>query len=235
MSSCLRSVRLWSDIHGYSYKLIGDEFFNHVPEWFVKKVNGQRHLVADLARLELANQYLQEGWDKVIWVDADVYIVNPKLFIPDINEPYLFCRELWMTLRDNQIVLSERVNNSICVLSKNNDFLNFYRSTCMRIVKHASELTHTSIGTRFLTNIKDALPLIQNAIVLSPMLLKAFYENNENLIVHYKKSFGDPIYAINLCLTFRNHTYHDLLFNDEVYQEIISRLHQWLMPPNSDK
>jgi hypothetical protein len=228
ISVCIKSVENWAKIQGYSHKIIGDELFDQVPEWFSKRVMGQRHLVSDLARLELAKQYLKEGWDRVVWVDADVYIVNPEKFILDTREPYLFCRELWMTHKDSQTIFSERINNAICAFNQENDFLDFYSAACLRIVNNEKTLSHTSIGTQFLTGLRNGLPLIENTIVLSHYLIKSLYENDLDVMHQYKNRFKHPIYAVNLCLTFRNFNYRNLIFTDEVYSVVISRLNQYL-------
>jgi hypothetical protein len=224
MATSMRSVRNWAEQQGFVYEFIGDEFFDVAPEWFRQRVNQQRHLVSDYARLILANHYLQQEWERVIWVDADVLIINPDLFL-DPQHPYVFCRELWMTRREGQLVFSERVNNSICAFSRNNNFLDFYLYACERIVQNMpAPLSHTAIGTSFLTPHRFVLPLIQHSIVMSPLLLESLYREDEKLIAQYLEAFANPVYAINLSLTFRQQFYGGLEFTDAVYDQIIGSL-----------
>lgn len=224
MSVCMESVKSWVNLHGHSYHFIDDSFFSYAPDWFAKAVNNQRHLVSDLARLELAHKYLGEGWDRVIWVDADVFICDPENFIIDEKESYLLCREIWMTVREGQVVFSERVNNSVTVFCKNNNFLDFYRSACETIVRNKQKLAHTDIGTGFLSKLSDVLPLIKTSVVFSPFLLSAFYRNDTKIISDYLARLAVPIQAVNLCLTFRNTRYQETLFNDDAYLTIINNL-----------
>lgn len=225
MTICMDSVKIWCEKQSFSYRFLGDEFFTYVPEWFNHIVDGQRHLVADLARLELADHYLKEGWDRVIWVDADVLVCDPDNFIISDEEQYWFCKELWMTRRDDNIIFSERANNSITVFCKDNHFLDFYRQACRNIVRNKTgKLSHTDIGTGFLTKITDALPLIKTSVVFSHFLLVAFYRNDKKIIATYLNRLAVPIQAVNLCLTFRNSHYQDVLINDDLYLTVINNL-----------
>ncbi len=221
MATSMRSVRNWAEQQGFAYEFIGDEFFDVAPEWFRRQVNQQRHLVSDYARLILAKRYLQQEWERVIWVDADVLIINPDLSL-DPQHPYMFCRELWMTRREGKLVFSERVNNSICAFSRNNNFLDFYLYACERIVQNLpSPLPHIAIGTGFLTPLRSVLPLIQNSIIMSPLFLDSLYRQDEKLITLYLETFSNSIYAVNLSLTFRQQFYGSLQFTDAIYNEII--------------
>lgn len=61
----------------------------NVPARIRTAVGNQRHLVSDVARLELGKKLL-ETYDRVIWIDADVYICNPSSFLVDFP-PVSFC------------------------------------------------------------------------------------------------------------------------------------------------
>lgn len=225
METCMQSVRQWADFHGFSYRFIDDTFFDCVPDWFKTAVNGQRHLVADFARLELARQYLDEGWGRVIWVDADVYICDREGFRIGTHRDHWLCHELWVSQRTDGLHFSNRVNNAIVSFSQGNRFLDFYRHACQKIVQtKKSKLRHTEIGTSFLTGISQLLPLLKGVAMFSPLLLADFYNKNESVIAQYRRRLGTPIKAVNLCLTFRNTQYGDLYFSDEVFTQVIEYL-----------
>jgi hypothetical protein len=158
-------------------------------------------------------------------VDADVFICDPTNFIIDEKESYLLCREIWMTSREGNTVFSERVNNSIAVFCKDNHFLDFYRSSCQAIVRNKQgKFAHTDIGTSFLSKLFDVLPLIKTSVVFSPFLLASFYRNDKKVIAEFQERIAVPIQAVNLCLTFRNLQFYEVLFSDDVYLAIISNL-----------
>ncbi|PUA29854.1 MAG: hypothetical protein B0W54_04685 [Cellvibrio sp. 79] len=222
MATCMKSVKDWADHKNYAYEFLDDSFFGYAPAWFREATNNQRHLVADFARLELANLYLNKGWDRVIWVDADVFICDIECFEIDERSDFLLCRELWVTRRDAQVVCSKRVNNSVMMFAKGNDFLHFYRLACQKIVmakKH--ECKHTEIGTGFLSGIPRDLPLLKTVACLSPFLLSVFAHKRYEIIEAYEQEFYDPVLAVNLCLTFRDWQYDGVILSDEVYLAVI--------------
>ena len=222
MTTCMKSVKDWADSKNYEYEFLDDSFFGYAPAWFREATNNQRHLVADFARLELANRYLSQEWDRVIWVDADVFICDIDHFEIDERSDFLLCRELWMTRRDGQVVFSKRINNSVMMFAKGNDFLNVYRLACQKIVmakKHACR--HTEIGTNFLSGVPRDLPLLKTVACLSPFLLSAFAHKQYEIIEAYEQEFYDPVRAVNLCLTFRDWQYDGISLSDEVYLSVI--------------
>lgn len=221
----MQSVRQWAEIQGFSYRFVDDSFFGYAPEWFREAVKGQRHLVSDLARLELARLYLDEGWERVIWVDADVYICDRVGFNIGVEQDHWVCDELWATLREGELYFSHRVNNAILAFSQDNKFLDFYRHACQKIVRSKKgKLRHTEIGTSFLTGIAHLLPQLKGIAMFSPFLLAEFYKKNEVTIMRYQHELGAPIKAVNLCLTFRNTSYGNLLLDDEVFAQVIADL-----------
>ncbi len=222
MQSCIDSVRCWADHRGYSYILLDDVFFNYAPTWFHEATNSQRHLVSDYARLEVAAAYLKQEWDAVIWVDADVFICDMRNFEVDTQKEFLLSRELWMTKIKGEIVFSDRVNNSVMMFKKDNEFLDFYIDACKKIVnKKMHNCRHTEIGTNFLSGIPYELPLLQTVACLSPFLLSEFSRDRKESISRYRDKFLFPIYAINLCLTFRGWKYDEMDLTDQVYMAAI--------------
>lgn len=56
---------------------------------------------------------LLETYDRVIWIDADVYICNPSSFLVDLPPcKFLFCHEHWVHTEGQTIHVAERVNNA---------------------------------------------------------------------------------------------------------------------------
>lgn len=222
MLKCMASVKEWANSKDYAYEFLDDSFFGYAPDWFRAAINDQRHLVADFARLELAKLYLGQGWDRVVWIDADVFICDINHFDIDGPDDFLFCRELWVTKRNADIAFSNRINNSIMMFTKRGNFLDFYRDACQKIVKAKKhDCWHTEIGTKFLSSIPYKLPLLRTVACLSPLLLLAFARKNDGIIAAYCNEFSAPIYAINLCLTFRGRKLDDVVFSDEVYFSVI--------------
>ncbi len=202
INRCLHSVKNWAAGNEYGYRFTGDEIFDMVPEWYFKKVNGNIQLATDLARLVLARKYLEEGFDEVIWVDADMLVFDPEHFNLHVQGLFSFCREIWMDQDlDGNVIHQEKINNSISVFKKGNTFLDFYHDACLRIVDSREELLPVSVGTEFLTNLNALfpLPLLLNVGIISPALAYDLVHNGSRFIKPYIEWHGQPVMAANLC------------------------------------
>src|SRR5688500_106983 len=79
IQDCLRSVSAWAQAKGYTYRHIGDELFTVVPDWYLRKVGARLPIAADYARLVFLQKALEEGFEQVIWLDADVLVFDQVL------------------------------------------------------------------------------------------------------------------------------------------------------------
>jgi hypothetical protein len=209
----------------FSYLFFFFFFFVYAPYWFGEGVIGQLHLVSVLAGWVVGRLYLDVGWGRVIWVDADVYICDQSGFNIGVEQDHWVCDELWATWRDGDFYFSRRANNAILAFSQGNKFLDFYRHACQKIVRSKKgKLRHTEIGTSFLAGVSHLLPQLKGVAIFSPFLLAAFYKKNETTISRYLHELASPIKAVNLCLTFRDTRYGDLLLGDDVFAQVIESL-----------
>ena len=55
----MTTVEHWALANGYDYQSVGDEFFDTVPDWYMRKVRGRMPIAADLARLQWALRFLR--------------------------------------------------------------------------------------------------------------------------------------------------------------------------------
>lgn len=199
---CLDTVRDWAEVQGFEYRFIDDALFDFVPAWYRQKVANNILLVSDLARLEAAKQFLSSGYERVIWVDADVLVFDPDRFRIDVVEEYAFCRELWLAQDESGMLnLFRRVHNAVSVYVTGNHFLDFYSFASQRIVREQDAPTSLDIGTRFLSSVHRFLPhpLLENVGMFSPALLQLIDQRRTDVLSEYRESFGKPVYAANLC------------------------------------
>jgi hypothetical protein len=205
----------------------GDEFLDLCPVWYRKKVADQIHLVADLSRLILAKKLLTQGYDKVIWVDADVVIFDDENFDLPLEHEYAFCKELWVDLNPSgRLRFRRAVNNAVCLFTKKSAFLDGYIDVCKKIVADGNPLTHATIGTEFLTTInkKERLDFFDNVGLFSPYVLLAIYKNGSFFLRNYLKFFGNKMGAANVCTTFVNRDFLGSKLANEFYEQIIIAL-----------
>lgn len=224
----MQTVKTWAESQRFDYCFIDDELFSYVPTWYREKVANNILLISDLARLMLAKKLFSEGYERTIWVDADIVVFNPEKFTIDTTQEYAFCRELWTMLRqDGAMQASPRVNNAVTVFINPNHFLDFYIHACETIVSQTSQPTGLTVGTAFLTELYKIIPftLINEVSALSPILMRFIANNNEPAIRAYMQSYGFPCYAANLCSSFRNTlAFGSIFMNDELYENVISKL-----------
>src|SRR6185437_14873935 len=103
---CLDSVRNWAKLHGHDYALAGDEFFQLCGPEYLARGNKNPRTITNLARLIATRNHLNEGYRRVIWMDADTFVFDPVNLVfdfPDQSLPtgYAFGREVWV-YRDAQ-------------------------------------------------------------------------------------------------------------------------------------
>src|SRR4029079_13839139 len=77
ISACLRSVQAWAAAAGYRYEFVDDRLFDYAPAWVRERCGKQLLPITDVARMYLLRERLAHGWDRVIWVDADVLVFAP--------------------------------------------------------------------------------------------------------------------------------------------------------------
>jgi hypothetical protein len=217
INDCLQSVEAWARSHGFEYSIIDDRLFECVPAWYREKVGGNVLLLSDLGRLILAREFLQSGYDRVIWVDADVLIFSPLRFDIGITSEYLFCNEVWLhqmnprewfwrfvtSGRAARIICSRRVNNAVAVFTAGNSLLDFYISAAESVVRNRSqkELTPWTVGVGFLTRLHAAIkiPLLDTVGQLSPLVCRDVAEGGTRFVSLYGRALQSPVFAANLC------------------------------------
>ena len=110
----METVPQWAEQRGYEYRFFDDGFFDRVPAWFKERVRQLILPMSDLARLLVARELLDAGFDRVIWVDADVLIFDLERFDVDVTANCAFCRELWLgEVADGTMQIYPRVNNAV--------------------------------------------------------------------------------------------------------------------------
>ena len=203
---CLQTVEAWAGARGYTYRFIDDTLFDRVPAWFSAKVAGNRLPMSDLARLKVARELLDEGYDRTIWLDADVLVFAPRAFDITVTKGYAFGREVWVRRGDGRsFFVTEGVHNAICVFCRGNDFLDFYIRAGEDIVRGAKDdvLSH-QIGPDFLTGLRDEIGgrIVPDVGLFSPLVITDVAKGGGPALDRHMAAFDHPVRAANLCLSF---------------------------------
>lgn len=203
VGKCLASVQAWAQANGFSYEFIGDEFFGILPDWCRRKLVEHRLQQTDIARLLKARQALDAGYDRVIWVDADVIVFNPSLLTLDGLGPTAFCREVWLyPTASEQYRYSIRVNNAVCMFDRGSSLLDFYIGCCFDIVRHrGAALGHLDLSVEFLTPLHalTGWPVFPSVGLFGPLVQQDIHAGGGAWSSAYKKFHAHPLGAANLC------------------------------------
>lgn len=228
VNQCIDTVKYWAESNEFDYQFIDDRMLDYVPQWYRNKVGDKIALIADLARLELAKEYLSNGYERTIWMDADVIIFNTEKFVINIESDFAFCKEVWFdTSPGKKLMCLYNITNGVTVFTIKNNFLDFFIYACKQLIKNAQKnAIPFEINIRFLTMLYKHLkyPLLTNVGQFSPLILDGIVNNREMLLKAYMQHFGSPNYASNLCLSFRNKTHSGITINDEIFKRVIEKL-----------
>jgi hypothetical protein len=175
LQACIDSVASWAEGRGYDYRFIGDEIFAPLDAELLDKTRLQRVIASDLARLVSLKQGLTEGYDCVVWCDADFLIFNPDDFVLPESE-YALGREVWIQQDERQGLRAfVKVHNAFLMFRKGNVFLDFYRETAERLLRlNQGSMPPQFIGPKWLTALHNIAlcPVLESAAVLSPMVMR---------------------------------------------------------------
>jgi hypothetical protein len=85
ITTCMGTVRAWADQQGFDYRFYDDGFFEYAPQWFRDKAQHGICPVTDLARLVVARELLAQGYERTVWVDADLLVFAPEQLRLDLD------------------------------------------------------------------------------------------------------------------------------------------------------
>ena len=228
IARCLRSVEDWARLRGYAYRFVDDSLFDDVPDWFRDKVAGDLLPMSDIARLQWMQRLLDDGCDRVIWLDADVLVFDPDRFIIDIESEYAVGREIWVRRggRD-RLLVTAGLHNAALVFCRANSFLDFYRHACEAIVAGATAaiLSH-QIGPDLLNRFADIIGdrVIPDVALFSPLVMSNIAKGGGRAIAAHGEAFAGPIRAANLCLSFLRRESSGVVIDEGVFNRAVDRL-----------
>lgn len=208
----MQSVLNWCKSQGYEYRFYGDEFFDFVDPLLVEKFSDQKVVITDLARLKVIAASLQQGYDRVIWMDADFLIFSPDRFqLPklwELSEGYMLGREVWVQYVNAKLKAHIKVHNAFLLFDRGNSFLEFYMSQAERFLHLCKGTVPPQfIGPKLLTAIHNVIqcPVLESAGMLSPEVVLDLLasqdrqsQRGEALALMQKRSSA-PLAGANLC------------------------------------
>lgn len=204
MTRSLASVRNWAERSGYAYRFAGDELFDLCGTDYLARVGDNKRSITNLARLELVRNLLREGFDRAIWLDADMFVFSPEQLVIDVSQGYAFCKEAWISRDTNGRLLCENVvNNAALVFTRNQPDLDLLISLIRHIATHRKINSNYQVGGWMLTGLERSLGfrLLRTIGMISPALAEAIVGEDEIVLRRHGAEFGDPVYAANIGLS----------------------------------
>ena len=203
LERCMASVRAWTRDSGFDYRFLDDRFFDIVPAWYRERVGGNKLVLANLARLVAARNVLREGYDRAVWIDADVLVFDPAAFRLDAPEGFALVLETWIRSHAGGHEPLRQVNNCVAVFDAGNPFLDYAIWAHETLVRHRpQDVVPHGTSTRLFTAISAAtpLPLLTNVGILTPaMALELAGPGDGPALEAFARLHGHPVQAVNLC------------------------------------
>jgi hypothetical protein len=172
---CLDSVVDWALTNNYHYRYLGDEIFTLLAPDLLDSIGAQPVIASDLARLIGLQQGLDEGYDRVIWCDADFLIFDPARFVLPLTG-FALGREVWVQQdRGQRLRAFIKVHNALLMFRSGDSFLDFYRDTAERLLRlNQGRMPPQFIGPKLLTALHNIVqcPVMESAAMLSPMVIR---------------------------------------------------------------
>ena len=203
IAACMASVRDWAALHGFDYRFVDDGIFDLVPDWYREKAGNRIPVITDLGRLLLARDFLAEGYDRTVWLDADVLVFDAEGFVLDIAEEFAFGAETWIQRTTSGGLRAYRnVHNAVSVFCAGNSFLDFYIHACRSVVgRLEGGVPPQIVGPKLLTSLHNTIGfrLIPEVAMLSPLVVADVAKGEGPALDLFRRREPGPLRAANLC------------------------------------
>ena len=203
MEKTIHSVKTWAVLRHFEYRFLGDELLDLLPQDLRIKTRTQPVVASDLARLKALKVALSEGYQTVIWCDADFLIFSPEKFdLPP--DDFGLGREIWIQ-RDSRSGRPRayiKVHNAFLFFREGNAFLDFFTDSAERLIrKHHGPFAPQFLGPKFLTAVHNIVqcPVVESAGMLSPLVIKDLLNGFGPFLDLFLERTRYPIAAANLC------------------------------------
>ncbi len=212
ITRCMDSVRQWAMSQGWDYLVLDDRFLDLPPSWVRERCGRNLYALTDVARLIWAQDVLSGGYQRVIWVDADVVIFDPVGLARHIEavREHGFARELFLHVSGCHTDPQWGLNNALMVFDHKTSVLVDYLQMCLERLEdnHEGEVPRTAMGPTLLRQLDIARRLhrIEGVGLFTPAMLGPFATGEDALMRKYLSHCPVPPSAANLCHFMRNAT-----------------------------
>ena len=218
---CLDSVQKWAGLHEHDYWLAGDEFYDLCGPEYLARDNKNPQAITNLARLVATRQKLDAGYQRVIWMDADIFVFDPANLVFDfpaksLTTGYAFGREVWLS-RDKAGVPHVDppvAHNAATFFTQAAVDLDMLITLIRHIDAGRKVVSNFQVGVRLLRGLQYSLmfPTFSHAAVFSPALLRSLAERDEKILRFYSQAYRYQTCAANLGLSLQDEVTEGVLW-----------------------
>jgi hypothetical protein len=166
-------------------------------------------------------QRLDAGYQRVIWMDADVFVFDPAKLVFDfpaksLPTGYAFGREVWLYRESGVTEVSHpRPHNAATFFTQGAVDLDMLITLIRHIDANREIVSNFQVGVRLLEGLQFSLmfPTFSHVGMFSPLLLRALVERDEKTLQFYGRAYRYQSCAANFGLSLR----------DEVTEGVILR------------
>ncbi len=218
---CLDSVRKWAESQGHDHSLAGDEFYDLCGPDYLARGDKNPRAITNLARLVATRRRLDAGYRQVIWMDADMFVFDPKRLVFDfpaesLATGYAFGREVWLKRAPmaGPEVLGPMAHNAVTFFTDAAVDLDMLIALIRHIDAHRQIVSNFQVGVRLLRGLQYSLmfPTFSHVAVFSPDLLQALVDEDEDALRLYGQTYRYHACAANLCLSRQDQSSQDMLW-----------------------
>ena len=204
IARCLETVRDWTARKGHDYQFADDSSFAVCGEAYLASVGDNKCSITNLSRLELLRQAHRDGYDRAIWLDADIHVFDPDRFTIDLDQRYAIARETWVGCPPpghSQWFVHVSVNNSAMVFMRDEPDLDLLINVTRHIGVHRRIKHNFQVGVTLFRGLWESLDfaLLGNSGMFSSSVLYALARGLDLPLEAQARYHGTPVYAANLC------------------------------------
>jgi hypothetical protein len=218
---CLDSVQRWARLKQHDYVLAGDEFYDLCGSEYLTRGSKNPQAITNLARLVATRQRLDAGYQRVIWMDADIFVFDPAKLVFDFSTEkltigYAFGREVWLyrTSEGVAAAMPPLPHNAATFFTQGAVDLDMLIYLIRHIDAGRQIVSNYQVGVSLLRGLQYSLmfPTFSHVGVFSPVLLRALAERDEKVLRLYGRACRYPTYAANLGLSQQDEVTEDVLW-----------------------
>ena len=202
LGRCMDSVSAWSRDSGFEYRFIGDQIFDLLDRELRDKLGQRTAIASDLARLHALRRGLEQGYRRVVWLDADFLVFAPREFrLPETE--FAVGRQIWVQAGERGRPRVYRgVHNALLIFVRGNSMLDFYADTATRLLRrNRGGIPPQFVGPKLLTALHNiaGFPVMESAAMLSPLVIRDLLDGGGAALDLMLAESREPPAGANLC------------------------------------